>query len=210
MKIIEKILNKYKTLPINDRKKGDTYDSDIFMSINKRLGTKEAIKKISTFISIVLFFIGNYVINVLLNMVYDFKFQFGILNFFKIRIFTTGFFGIFLYLILFLGITLTIVVLSSKLRVYHADLNIGQKGTARWTTKEEIQEQYKGIPMSKDTFPGYGGIIISRIGELNYIDDSNTNNLCIGITRSGKGQMQILPTIENCLKKKKKMLYGNY
>lgn len=62
--------------------------------------------------------------------------------------------------------------------------------------KKEIQKQYTKIPDRDKPFPGYGGTIISRMGNDLYIDQSLTNNLIIGITRSGKGEMFVLPTID--------------
>lgn len=85
-----------------------------------------------------------------------------------------------------------------RMRVAFASsgFNLGQKGVERWTTNREIQEQYKEIPDHAKPFPGYGGTIISRMGENLYIDDSVTNNMVIGITRSGKGEIYVLPSID--------------
>lgn len=74
--------------------------------------------------------------------------------------------------------------------------NLQQRGSSRWTTPEEIQKQYTKIPDRNKSFSGYGGTIVSRIGKELYIDQSLTNNLIIGITRSGKGEMFVLPTID--------------
>lgn len=74
--------------------------------------------------------------------------------------------------------------------------NMGQKGVERWTTNEEIREQYKEIPDRTESFPGYGGTIISRMKNKLYIDESVVNNLIIGLTRSGKGEMYVLPSID--------------
>lgn len=74
--------------------------------------------------------------------------------------------------------------------------NMGQKGKERWTTNEEIRGQYKEIPDRDIPFPGYGGTIVSRIGNNLYLDDSAVNNLIIGITRSGKGEMFVYPSID--------------
>ena len=85
-----------------------------------------------------------------------------------------------------------------KFRVAFSEegFNLKQKGRSRWTTKKEIQKQYTKIPDRDKPFPGYGGTIISRMGNDLYIDQSLTNNLIIGITRSGKGEMFVLPTID--------------
>ena len=74
--------------------------------------------------------------------------------------------------------------------------NLNQKGCARWTTTKEIKRQYSRIPEKDKVFPGYGGTIVSRIGKNLYIDPDLTNNLCIGITRSGKGEMYVIPSID--------------
>lgn len=74
--------------------------------------------------------------------------------------------------------------------------NMNQKGYARWTTDEEIKQQYKKIPDCDKTFSGYGGTIISRMGRHLYIDTDMVNNLIIGITRSGKGEMEVIPSID--------------
>lgn len=74
--------------------------------------------------------------------------------------------------------------------------NLMQKGCARWTTTKELKRQYSRIPDRDKVFPGYGGTIVSRIGKHLFIDTDLTNNLCIGITRSGKGEMYVIPSID--------------
>lgn len=74
--------------------------------------------------------------------------------------------------------------------------NLKQKGDARFLTLDEIKEQYKAIPDCKKKFPGRGGTIISRYGDVLYIDDNICNNLIIGMTRSGKGEFYVFPSID--------------
>lgn len=85
-----------------------------------------------------------------------------------------------------------------RMRVAFASsgFNMGQKGVERWTSNGEIREQYKEIPDRTKPFPGFGGTIISRMGNKLYIDDSVVNNMVIGITRSGKGEIYVLPSID--------------
>lgn len=94
-----------------------------------------------------------------------------------------------------------------KLRTSFKDINEGQKGTSRFTSKEEVEEQYKAIPeieskkeRKKGGFKGKGGVVIGRARKgfknLTFIDDSSTNNMIIGTTRSGKGELYIFPTID--------------
>lgn len=74
--------------------------------------------------------------------------------------------------------------------------NEGQKGDSRFKTIEEIQKEYKEIPEKDVSFPGRGGTVISRYKDKLYIDDSIVNNLIIGMTRSGKGEFYVFPTID--------------
>lgn len=87
-----------------------------------------------------------------------------------------------------------------NVRTNYKDNNIGQKGTARWTTLREIQQQYKEIPekatSTQTYYKGGGGVPVCRYKDKIYIDDSPVNNLIIGITRSGKGEMFVFPMID--------------
>ncbi|MDU6483670.1 MAG: type IV secretory system conjugative DNA transfer family protein [Paeniclostridium sordellii] len=89
------------------------------------------------------------------------------------------------------------------------EIEDGQKGTARFATREEIANQYKAVPIKELEFKGKGGIPIARgvhrytdnygntkEEEVMYIDDSSVNNLTIGTTRSGKGETFVVPTID--------------
>ena len=101
-----------------------------------------------------------------------------------------------------IGIILVIVLnlyIVFKIRnAYGENINQGQKGVSRFTTEEEIIAEYKEIDPVDTPIPGHGGIVVSRIKDKLYIDDSIVNNLILGITRSGKDQMLVFTTIENC------------
>lgn len=121
---------------------------------------------------------------------------FSIINMFKLTPFSL--IGILLGFILQLK-------MIWDLRTNYKDTNIGQKGTARWTTLREIQQQYKSIPLKAphrenhpedDYYEGKGGVPICEYKDKIYIDDSPVNNLIIGITRSGKGEMFVFPMID--------------
>lgn len=75
-------------------------------------------------------------------------------------------------------------------------LNVGQKGTSRWTTRAELAEQYRLVPEKKEPFCGGGGVPVARTENGIYIDDSPVNNLIIGISRSGKGELIVFPEID--------------
>ena len=75
-------------------------------------------------------------------------------------------------------------------------INKGQHGTNRFTTLKEIQEQYKAIPELKTEYKGSPGVLISRYKNKLFIDTSPVHNLEIGISRSGKGELWLFPTID--------------
>ena len=70
------------------------------------------------------------------------------------------------------------------------------KGSRRWTTLEELKEQYPGIPDHGDLYDGKGGIPVSRYKHTLYIDQSPVNNLIVGTTRSGKGEIYVVSMID--------------
>lgn len=86
----------------------------------------------------------------------------------------------------------------------YGTVNFGQRGVQRWATMEEIKAQYPEIEEKDTPFPGRGGLPISRMGDKLYIDNTLTNNLIIGITRSGKGEMYVFPLIDICSRAEKK------
>ena len=58
-----------------------------------------------------------------------------------------------LLLVLLVLLALGYVRFAYGVRVSYGNLNVGQKGTARWTTREEIERQYKKV----NPFPGKAG-----------------------------------------------------
>ena len=89
------------------------------------------------------------------------------------------------------------------------EIEDGQKGTARFATREEIEQEYRSVPLKDKDFEGKGGVPIARgyykfkdkngneqKEEVMYIDDSSVNNLIIGTTRSGKGETFVVPSID--------------
>ncbi|GEK59433.1 hypothetical protein CHL76_11995 [Marinococcus halophilus] len=105
------------------------------------------------------------------------------------------------YLFLFIATLIVGGIFYYKLRSNFKDLTEGDaKGSSRFTTLKEIQQQYKAIPEKateeEQRFPGEGGVPVSREGKQIYIDDSKSNNLWIGTTRSGKGEIGMFPMID--------------
>ena len=106
---------------------------------------------------------------------------FGMFNF----SYTLQFFPIYLIAIII------VLLLSAKLVLNLKDsfesIEDGQKGTASFTTRQEIDEQYKSVPLRNETYEGGGGVPIAWSKEKNviYIDDS-----------PGKGETFVVPTID--------------
>ncbi|STB72052.1 VirD4-like conjugal transfer protein, CD1115 family [Clostridium perfringens] len=100
------------------------------------------------------------------------------------------------YLLIYIVLCIPILKLIFDLKKSFISLEDGQKGTSRFTTLEEIKAQYKEVPEKKEGFKGGGGVPISRHKDKIYIDTSPVNNLIIGTTRSGKGEMFVVPLID--------------
>lgn len=71
-----------------------------------------------------------------------------------------------------------------------------QKGSARFTTFMEIQNQYRDVPEKGERFEGSGGVPVARYKNRLFIDDSPVNNMVIGTTRSGKGETFVFSAID--------------
>lgn len=172
-------------------------DSNQLMRLTKILGTKYSISTACIISSLFVFLSGNFVINLFVS-IYSRKNPFTLKNFLFIDfkfIFTFRFF-LFVYLILIIVIALNNMRIIYLLKTNMEDQNVNQKGGSRWTTLDEIKQEFKEIEDSKIPFPGAGGIPVCRIENKLYIDDSNTNTLHVGITRSGKDEMFAMPEID--------------
>ena len=107
--------------------------------------------------------------------------------------------GKFLYA--WFGVVMVIgdIVIASKMRIAYSakTINADQKGDQRWTTLEELQQQYRMILERTASYEGPPGIPIAHYQEMIFIDDSNCNNLILGITRSGKDEMLAYKSIDS-------------
>lgn len=150
-------------------------------------------------IDLVIFFAFNYVVNIVCSLVRNGlpETSFGFWNIFPLFWRWSGsIIGLYLFFLLVMAALDSILVYQIRASLSDKELRHGQKGTARWTTQEEVRQQYKPVPLKNDFYPGKGGTIISRQEETLYIDDSHSNTLVIGTTRSGKGEMYVLPSID--------------
>lgn len=176
------------------------------MKLERLLGTWKAVIAVLVLIDAFLFIAVNYVVNLILYLPkvvedLDHPLQYlGLRNLFpRLEMVTRYRQWYFILLVVYLTVCLIIDIRQAyRMRTSFSEkgFNLGQKGVARWTSSQEIKEQYEEIPDRDLSFPGTGGTIISRIGDRLYIDTSPVNNLLIGITRSGKGEMFVFPSID--------------
>ena len=100
------------------------------------------------------------------------------------------------YLITLVVIVFTDIKIIFSMKINFKNINKGQKGTSEFTTLKELQQQYKAVPEREGVYDGHGGVVISHYKDKLFIDDSAVNNLIIGTTRSGKGEIYVFPTID--------------
>lgn len=188
-------MRKNKVRPVKDKNRT--------MRLNQFLANKYMMTIIVIVIDIILFSLINYILNsiyALPEWIRDIdnpSNYIGIKNVFPhLRNTSNIYKGI--QIVSWIFVVLYDVIFIFRVRTAYAaeNFNVGQKGDSRWTTLKEIQEQYKEIPEKDKKYPGMPGIIISRWKDKIYIDDSVVNNLIIGITRSGKGEMFVFPSID--------------
>ena len=93
--------------------------------------------------------------------------------------------------------TFLTIYLYKKWEYNRPELSFGQKGDSRFTTIKELLAQYPSIPMKTKSFKGYGGVPISYYKNRYLIDRDTINSVFIGVSRSGKGELQVVPMIDN-------------
>ncbi len=83
-------------------------------------------------------------------------------------------------------------------------VNKGSQGTAKWTTLNELDKQYKKIelyPKTKEKtnfYKGQLGLPVSRFRDKLYLDTNVTNNLYLGTTQSGKDECFVYTLVDVC------------
>ncbi|HDR8481940.1 TPA: type IV secretory system conjugative DNA transfer family protein [Bacillus cereus] len=170
------------------------------ISIKYKLAEKEVLIPLSAFLFVGMLLIANFLLNLSLELIETtfsdllhpkpFHMEIGFL--FRMPIAEHPIY----YMLVFLVVIGTIARTVYKLKSSFKNLNNHQKGSSRFTTVEELKKQYRAVPDREESFKGGGGVVISRLGDKVFIDDSPVNNLIIGTTRSGKGETYVFPTID--------------
>ncbi|GMG66722.1 VirD4-like conjugal transfer protein, CD1115 family [Tetragenococcus halophilus] len=133
----------------------------------------------------------------------------------KIPVFTTQI-ALIIYIVCF--IFFLIFILKKLYDVFNAykDINHFVKGSERFTTKKELDQQYKKVPLDDQEYPGDSGIPVASAIETKeiqgkkiqqkvvYIDTKNTNSLTVGGTQSGKTSLFSYPFLDLIMRAKEK------
>ncbi len=181
----------------NDIERGLLSEKKSLVPLNKIISNKKNLKKICIAISITLFFLINYIFNCIVNSFEAITNYSGLESLFSLKnlfiIHPIKYFLFYLLLIIFIAIVN--IRLIYLVNVHIKDMNVGQKGHERWTTTDEIKEQYPSMLLSGSPINGKGGFPVCQYQGLIYFDDSPVNNLILGMTRSGKGEQAIFSMI---------------
>lgn len=164
------------------------------MKLNRLLSSKYVLALLSFLVAVVLFLCCNFLLNVFTNTQYllsDPKWILRFSTFFRINSELWE-----LYFVILALVFIADFWLVYKIRTAYKDLNVQQKGSERWTTLDEIKQQYRSVPEKGKEFHGKGGVPVCWYGNRIFIDDSPVNTLVVGITRSGKGETYTYPTID--------------
>ena len=163
--------------------------------LQKAVSDPRFIKEVCIVFSATAFLLINYLLNSIPTLIYlisdSSKVSVGIWNAFKIRLSNWPF-----YLVLIGVIAILDAILAYRIKAAYGKINTKEKGTTRWATMEELRQEYKAIPCKTERFPGAGGLPVSWDGDKILIDDTATNAIINGMTRSGKGEMFIYPLID--------------
>lgn len=204
MRRIEKIIKNIRNLS-GDNINFKNRDQKL-MRLNRILSNRKNVKNMIITMDVLLILIFNYIFNsfrLLLSGATIFDNVWGIVNFFN----PMGFFRWpILYLLLFAFIAVCDFWLIYRIRTAFSEenFNVEQKGSSCFTTLEELKEQYRQIDEVEGEYDGLPGMLISTYGGKHFIDDGNTNTYVIGITRAGKDEIFVQPSINDYSRSKQR------
>ena len=169
------------------------------MKLNRLLSDKRVLKPVMIVVDIIFFCLWNTIINFSIQLfaVRNLSFRAWMVIFPTAVLHGYRVGTAYLILVIFLAIFDLAFIYRIRIAFAEDVINVSQKGSERWMTIEEIRERFREIPeKGNHDYPGKGGVIVSRYEDKIYIDDSPVNNLVIGMTRSGKGEMYVFPSID--------------
>ncbi len=173
------------------------------MHLNRFLAEKKNIKVLLFLMDILLSICFNFLTNTFVELFT----KENIWEIFKIFPLPKGifiFWWLYLLFLIFLFICNVSWVYKIKTSFSEENININQKGSSRFTTVEELKQQYRQIDEREGEYEGLPGFLISTYNGKHFIDDGNTNTITIGITRAGKDKIYVEPNINNYSRSKEK------
>lgn len=220
MKNHKKISKRQAVAYLKEKKLGDLKDELLIMKLSHFMSIPKVRYGILAGLDILFFFLIQYVTNVIKGTLGDLKnlirgystfSLMDIMNFLDCR------HSFIWYLFMVIGIVVIDVRIYFMIYTNYRDINRNQKGSTRWSLLDEIREQYPTIPLKfeqpYETYYGKGGVPVCQYGThyeqengeprlcdidkgIIFIDRTPVNNLIIGITRSGKGEMFVFVIID--------------
>lgn len=172
------------------------------MGVNRFLGNTKNFQKVFLIADSIIFLFMNYLTNILSQIIFlrrdifSESFSTGLINFLPLR----GIYYFWYFYLLFAAISaISYFSFLYKVKTNYSEenFNVEQKGSSKFATIEEIQSQYRAIDEKTGDYAGMPGIMVCSYKGKHYIDDGNTNTLVIGITRAGKDEIFVQPSIND-------------
>lgn len=177
----------------DDIQKGLIKERKYLLPLNKVISNKKVVAAICVTLSILFVLLCNYIFNCVMNLV-DIANDIGNLQTYlsikNMFVFNIKHYYWF-YLILLIAVVIINVRFVFLVNTNIKDQNVGQKDDQRWTTIEEIKDQYPSMPDRGGRIEK-GGLPVCQYEGRTYYDDSMVNNMILGMTRAGKGETFIL------------------
>lgn len=187
--MLKKLLDLINQEKTSDTKKDEIKPHKTLMGFNNILGNSKYVLIGLGVVGVILFFLSI----IAVNSIYNIR---NLIPFTEYKPFKLSDVLPFYFISLFI-ILIFLTVLFFKIRTSFKDLNVGQKGADRLMTIDEIKETYLEIDEKDTRFEGIGGIPVARIKDKLYIDNRINNNFIVSTTRSGKGELIGIPSIDN-------------
>ncbi|EPS1327071.1 VirD4-like conjugal transfer protein, CD1115 family [Listeria monocytogenes] len=108
------------------------------------------------------------------------------------------------YLVVYIIVSFLIGRKIYAKRMAYRNILLGLKGTMRWTTLDEIKQQYHAIPTNHQPYEGSAGIPIIHYDGFVYIDVNKTNALIDASTQSGKTETFTYPFLDSIMRASEK------
>ncbi|MBF0726926.1 VirD4-like conjugal transfer protein, CD1115 family [Enterococcus gallinarum] len=106
----------------------------------------------------------------------------------------------FIYLVVYLLGIGFFYYLFLQIKINYESLEEGDQATGRFTTLDELIQQYKQVPIKgrtpEETYPGESGTIVARHKDSLFIDTDPAHNYTLGRSRSAKGETKVIPDMD--------------